>query len=368
MVDNRKSSIIYQAYTSLAIKGAELIDILEDSDLYEERTKKRLSDLLRTGRILFALQNEDRLTDKQINSLLYCLIKLARLNEFPSAPILFNIKRPSLGTEIVQGAQGVQGVQGPQGPPGDDASILVENIPSINNMRIDVIEAAGSDPKKFQIAYDPYIQTSLDVNIVGANIYEIGVVVPSININLTTTKQKEDIMALVITNDSTLNTTLQGIINLPDMNDEGDQPVINTVIKSNVSTGFSIVATVTDEGGNNSDSDSISFVYPIFQGISDVKLTGATAYANLTKILQGSGDKNVLFNAQNKFFNFMYPSSYGYISNIYDGNGFIVNDDWEVVEITLQSSGLDNNWSISYYYYSTLVKTNITNQTYKFTY
>ena len=115
MIDYRDQSIRFEAYKSLATRGSEFIDLLESGEAFEEDTLQLRSDLHKTVKILKALEFGDRLETNEYNRLLYCLIDISKINEFPTAPILRNNKKPNIAIETIVGQTGGVGQKGDKG-------------------------------------------------------------------------------------------------------------------------------------------------------------------------------------------------------------------------------------------------------------
>ena len=302
-----------------------------------------------------------RLTTTQANKFLDCLIKLSDIQDYPVVPKLLPRTKPIIVT------QGTRGLTGDKGEPGSDANISVERDPVLDNIKVTEIDSTPTTPKIFQVGYEPYQAPLVNVAISGPTVFEIGQVIGSIPINITTTKGREDIVSLTITNDTTLDDALQVILDLPTLNGP-TQPVTNQVSKSSVSTDFSVIAEVTDGQNTNQGSAGVSFFYPYLFGASDIILDQSNLYTSLSKNIRGQGGNiTALFNDTDKYFYFAFPATYDNIDTIKDGSSFIVTNDWELSTFDVNSSGLTNNWMVSYKVYRTKIKTNITNQTYQFT-
>ena len=140
MIDHRAEAIRFEAYQSLATRGSEYIDLLESGEAFEEETLQLKSDLYKTIKILKALEFQDRLEDAEYNRLLYCLIDISKINEFPTAPILGNNKKPNISIDTVPGSDGGTGQQGIQG----DAFFHVANDINLSAAVIDAVEAFGT--------------------------------------------------------------------------------------------------------------------------------------------------------------------------------------------------------------------------------
>ena len=86
----------------------------------------------------------------------------------------------------------------------------------------------------------------------------------------------------------------------------------------------------------------------------------------LTKLVQTKGTKSVTLVASSEYLYFGYPSRYGDLSSIKDGNNFDVTSGFTKYTITISGG---NGWSsVSYYLYRSNTTTTITSQTYTFTF
>ena len=82
--------------------------------------------------------------------------------------------------------------------------------------------------------------------------------------------------------------------------------------------------TTGDDQSTVFESRSINWVYPFFYGEDASILSSGTGIENLTKLVQSKSDKTVEINTNSEFIYYAYPSHYGDLSTILDGNGFNV--------------------------------------------
>lgn len=76
---------------------------------------------------------------------------------------------------------------------------------------------------------------------------------------------------------------------------------------------------------SDSASKSITWIYPFYHGAHASDLSdGTDIQTSLTKLLQTKGNKTITIHTNNEFIYFAYPSYYGDITTILDGNGFNV--------------------------------------------
>ena len=113
----------------------------------------------------------------------------------------------------------------------------------------------------------------------------------------------------------------------------------------------------------NSSCSPFTFVDPFFYGILDSKSSPASAtITSKTKDVNSSGDKTYTYTCTNKFPFIAYPSSYGNLTSILDGNGFENLTDFTKYTVTLSvASG-----NVSYYIYIKNSAATITNFSYTF--
>ncbi len=106
-----------------------------------------------------------------------------------------------------------------------------------------------------------------------------------------------------------------------------------------------------------------SRIFPFFYGMTAAAtMSGVTLYTNLTKDVDGEGDKSYTYAGINQYMYFAYPISYGTVSEIYDQNLYQVYNDlgggsFTYSISTVASTGLGSNWSTSYYVYKTSLST-----------
>ena len=123
-----------------------------------------------------------------------------------------------------------------------------------------------------------------------------------------------------------------------------------------------------ESGVVNSNTRSISAVYPVLYGVSATDLTvSGDAYTTLTKLVQTEGNKSVVMDGSG-FIYYAVPSTWTDVnlSSIIDANGFNVTPSFTSSTIAVTSSGLANNWSINYTIYKLNNLTTINNGTYTF--
>lgn len=288
----------------------------------------------------------------KFNKLLDGVYKLSNIFNVSAAPIIGSRRTP-----LVFAGVGQQGNPGTNGSPGTDANINVISDPDYDN--ISVIEEVIADVKTFKLGYAPYTAPTADIAIQGSHVIEIGVVIPNLGINVTSTRGRELILDRQIISPPGL--TLSN----PNLNDPG--PQTENVAATNVSTTTTYTLQVQDDRGTVNDSDTITFVYPFLYG--NTPFTSFNPYTALNKLVATKSNKSVLFNGTNQYFSFAYPVSYGLLTQILDQNQFPfdLNNDWVRTTVNVSSINLDNNWvNVPYYVYTTANNTIINNGTYTF--
>lgn len=294
-----------------------------------------------------------RVTEDQVNNLLDCLIKLGDLNKVPIAPSLFPTTRPTVVTS------GLQGPPGPAGLNGSDADIDVVLDP--NEKQLKIAESVVAGVKTFTLKIVAYVKQLLSSTLSGGNLFEIGTQ-QSFNITLISTKGTENITAITCT-DSPTNTILQSLLDLSQANGV-TQPYQVIIPIANLTTNKTYTFNSNDGLNIIASAVSVSFVYPFFYGSNSS--TSINVYTTLTKLIATQSNKSVVFNFTDQYGYFAYPASYGDLISIKDQNGFDVTASWTKTTITVSSSGLFADWSISYNVYRTTVKTTINNAAFTF--
>ena len=287
--------------------------------------------------------------DVKLNKLLDGIYKLSDIFDVAGVPITGRRRLPLVLSNV--------GQQGPTGPPGQDgtnANVDVISDPDFDNMS--VITDISGQLKTFKIGYAPYVVPQISVSIQGGKLKEIGDVVESLTIYVTSIKGRETIIRREMVAPSGI------ILANPGINDPGPQQ--ENVIALNVSTDTTYTVEVEDDRNIESASDSIVFVYPFLSGDTDTDVIDY--YQDLDKLIAIKSNKSIIFDGTNKFFWFGYPASYGSLIKITDQNGFDATDAFEEVTVDVDSANLDNNWNnISYKFYKT-IKTTINNGQYNF--
>lgn len=292
-----------------------------------------------------------RITEEQVNHLLTCLVKIGDLNASPIAPSLFPTVKP------VYISSGLPGPPGTPGVNGIDANINV--VLANGEKQLQISQSVISGVKTYALSFVNYIKQLLSVNSIG--LFEIGTS-QDFNINLSSTKGNQSILTITCT-DTTTNTVLQGLLDLVQANGVTQPYVIVIAI-----TGQLINKTYTfnsNDGVNTvTTSTSISFVYPFFYGHDPSN--SINPYTTLTKLIAVAGNKQVNYNLTDEYAYFAYPASYGDLTSIKDQNGFDITGAWTKTVVSVTSTGLVNNWTVSYNVYRTTLRTTIVNSLYSF--
>lgn len=140
MIDSRKDSVIYQAYNFLVDGSADLVDLVEDGGLYTEEATNLFKRLSSVRQLLKITEDRFNLSVEQWNTVIYTLIELAELNDFPASPILLIPKKPSIVVQTIPGTAGANGLKGDQG----DAFRFTEADITLDQAKIDAIVALGT--------------------------------------------------------------------------------------------------------------------------------------------------------------------------------------------------------------------------------
>jgi hypothetical protein len=125
---------------------------------------------------------------------------------------------------------------------------------------------------------------------------------------------------------------------------------------------------VTETANPISGTAGISFIHPFFWGVSDqAELNGNALYSSLTKSLTTQGNKTVKYNAAAQYLYFAYPAFYPNLTRILDPNGFDVTGSFDLLNpVSVEASGLLNNWTTNYKVYRTATPTNVGGQNFQF--
>jgi hypothetical protein len=362
----QKTSILYQAQVWLSELTPELIDKAEYSQNCDCEYLKAF-EILNYEAVLLDSDVDNNLTQKEQEYIYICIQEALNIQNYPVAPLaLTDIE----DVTIQNGEPGPTGPPGPAGTNGTDANINVEAAPG--ETVIEVTETLVGGVKTFQVKYAPYVAPSLNVSLDEAaipdphqtHIVEQGNVIATLQMFIALDKGKNDVTTSVLTSPGSLAASYAGLLNLTTLNASGSQNI--TVIATNVSVNTTFSANISDGVQSDSDSSSVTFVYPFLYGNSVG--TSITHYTDLTKLIQTKANKVIIFAGTVQYFWFGYPSSYGDLVQIIDQNGFDVTSGWtKITGVTVNSSGLTNNWSHTYIFYRSTSATTINgSHTFKF--
>lgn len=145
---------------------------------------------------------------------------------------------------------------------------------------------------------------------------------------------------------------------------------------SSIATANSANITLTARAQDPTDSviltttRNYTYVYPFYYGATATDLSSATGTAletaSLTKLTQTKGNKGVTLAATSQYLYFAYPSRYGDLASIKDGNNFDVTSGFTKYTVTINGG---NGWSnVSYNLYRSTNTTSISSQTYTFSF
>lgn len=339
----KKDVIRWQGITTLAnltaqtsqahIEGQELDEIEEQCDSIIE--------------LLEALDQAPFLTDEEVENLLYCLLEVADIRSIlPMAPTILPQDEPS----IESGKTGNTGPVGPTGPPGS-ANVSVSSDPAFNNMS--VVPVIDGDNVDYQIGYDPYVAPDPGLTIDNGIVKEVGALYTT-NFTASYVLGKDPVTVTTITSPITPTWTT----NPQSFAHSGQVHTSPTVI--------TYTAHVEDGTSTVEESKTVTVLYPLFYGNADAVLTGAQIYSNLTKLVQDIPSVwEIPFDFDDDYAIFAFDENYD-DSNIIikDQNGFVVNDDWQVDVVLVDSGSFHagsggTDWTKNYKVYRTKLKTDI---------
>jgi len=171
--------------------------------------------------------------------------------------------------------------------------------------------------------------------------------------------------------------TLSGVIapilappTIPAMTTTGGALTSINITTTNPTTTW--ILSAFDGTASSTTSITANRIYPFFYGMStNNSLAGVTLYTSLTKDVSGySGIKTYTYTGNNKYSYFVYPVSYGLLTQIQDENLNTVysggSGSFTYSIIAVSSTLLPNNYSTNYYAYKT--NTLVSNYGYPFTF
>lgn len=166
-------------------------------------------------------------------------------------------------------------------------------------------------------------------------LYKLGDSIDNLVITANATKNSEDITAVTFYNgDTVLETVTEGVA-------EGGS-FTHTLAESITST-TTLKVEVTDGTESDTVSATITFINPYYSGVADTNTITDTT--GLNEALEKKGNKTISYTASNQYLVFMYPTSYGELTSVLDGNGFENIDSF--TQSTLDVSGVSYNVYIS---------------------
>jgi len=153
------------------------------------------------------------------------------------------------------------------------------------------------------------------------------------------------------------------------------QSITNVQIQNSSSGKFTFSFITTDGTQSSTASSVLEYVYPYYYGFSATTSNVASLISGGTfsKLVDVYGSQSLAITGEG-YLHYCYPSSYGDISEIYDGNGFLIFDfgtpssTWTHSTVTGVSSELGIWSGVTYKVYSTTVPIEVTlpTQTYQF--
>lgn len=340
-------TIRYQAQTKLVNLGVENYNAYEEGKLAEDALEQGLSII----ELLKALEYKDFLSIEEQENILYCLIEIAEINDYPASPQLSPLPKP----DILVGLPGATGPKGDTGPSGEGNVNVISN-PTYDN--INVIKTSPGGVDTYALGYDPYIVSFAGMSIDNGLYREIG---SSENVNFTASidNGREAIVTQTITSPITPTWTTD------------PQAFVDSAVVIVSRTTRAYTARVDDGTTIDTDTKNVEFVYPIFYGSSPNILTGAQVYSQLTKLVALIGNKNIPYSFVDEYAYFAFDDAYDDSSIvILDENGFDVTSEFTKVDYdgggagqvdsgATHAGGGGTDWQKDYIVYRTTVKTTI---------
>lgn len=363
MTTDQKNSILYQSQVWVSEEAYDLLEKQNYSSPCDEEYAKVFK-ILNYQAVLLDPDVNKILTVKQQEFIYICIQNTLNLQNYPVAPLPFSMVE---SVDIIVGGQGPPGAPGSPGSNGTDANINVITT----DPELKVIESIVMGVKTFNIITFPYIAATVSVSLDDATIpdpdqfrvVQTGIVLPTLQVFVNLIKNRDDVVASTFVNPPALDAAYQGLLDLFTLNSTGSQNI--TVVPTDVDVTTTYNVNIDDSTTVNSGSATITFVYPFLYG--STAGTSIDHYIDLTKLVQTKTNKTVIFNASVEYFWFAFPASYGTLTQILDQNGFDVTSAFTLFSsVTVNSAGLDSNWSISYNVYRTTLATTILNAGYTF--
>ena len=152
---------------------------------------------------------------------------------------------------------------------------------------------------------------------------------------------------------------------------------ISTTTYEDNKGGTDTVAEIETEKADTTPDDitlSKNAYYPLFYGMAtesyddgDGDFYSFYTDGYLTKEIANTGNRDVTLNGTDQYIYFAYPSSFGDLSSILDGNSFGVLSSFEKITNDVTSTGLDSNYTEEYNIYKSSI-TSVSGQTFKFSF
>ncbi|HDZ27738.1 hypothetical protein LCGC14_0641670 [marine sediment metagenome] len=347
----KSDTIKYQAEEKLIdLSSIASQKFIQDGDPAKEEIKQGLTIL----RLLKGLKRDDVLSNKKVEAILYALLDVAEINDlYPSTP--------SIVATTYQVIIGEQGATGAQGTPGTDANM---DVVGVDPIFVDITTPGGV--KTATVTYNPFTLPTMNVSVQGSGLYEEGTE-PDVSVDVTTTQGRE-----LLTRRDIITPVRAPVLTLVNNNYYDPETFIDGAVDANATY---LVETEDALANVVSDSDSVSFFYPFFHGQSDNTTIGQggsqDVYLLGGKIIEGQGNKVVTFNGTDKYFYFCYPDTYPAITTILDQNGFDVTSAFQLTTESVSGTNaknalIQNDWTVTYKVYRTILKTDINNGPFTF--
>lgn len=363
LTTEQKNSILYQSQVWVSETSQDLLEEQQYSEACDEQYALAFK-ILNYQAVLLDPMVDETLTLKQQEFIYICIQNLLDLQNYPVAPLPFSLVE---SVNIIVGGQGPPGAPGAPGINGTDAN--QEVITTDPELKVEVTFPGGI--KTFNITKFTYLSPAVAVNLDDAaipdpnqfRVVQTGVVIPTLQVFITLTKGRDDVITSVVTAPGALDPTYQGLLNLTTVNTVGSQAIV--LAPTSVAATTTYTVNVSDGTSIPASSATVTFVYPFLYG--QTVGTSINHYIDLTKLVQTKANKTVILNGSVQYFWFAFPATYGTLTQILDQNGFDVTSAFTLFPaVTVNSAGLDANWSISYNVYRTTLATTIVNAGYTF--
>lgn len=364
LTTDQKNSILYQSQVWVSEEGYNLLEKEQYSEPCDE-VYNTIFKILNYQLVLLDDRVDINLTVKEQEYIYRCIQDTIGLDNYPVASLPFAMVE---AVNIIVGAPGAPGLPGAPGIDGTDATVNV--ITTDPELKVTVSTVLGV--KTFDITKFTYVAGTITVNLNNAlipdpdqnHVVELGTIIPITQLLVNLTKNRDDIVASTLTNPIGLSGAYAIELDLVLLNLLGSQAIVVNI--PDVAATQTYTVNIDDGTTVNQASDSLTFVYPFLYGNSST--TSISHYIDLNKLIQTKANKVIPFNGTVQYFWLGFPASYGTLVQILDQNGFDITGAFtELLGVTVNSSGLDANWSVSYNFYRTTLATTINgNYTFKF--